>query len=870
MRISLSILAGLFFSLILQGVTPTTALLSRQPLRFEKNQGQPGARLQYLARGRGFELAVDSTQNELRFAASGRPAVTFRTRFAGARSAAKIDELDPLDARTSYFLGNRPDEWRAGVANFGKLQVTQIYRGVDLAFYGSAGTLEYDFVVHPGADPSVIRFEIDGARSLRVDRDGDLVLSAQSAEVRWKRPFLYQELGGEKKQIEGRFALHGRSVGFEIGGYDRKHALIIDPVLNYATYLGGAGDEGAKTIGVDGAGNIYIAGATTSSNLAVTKGVFQPAYGGGTNVEPGDAFVAKLNPGGQLLYMTYLGGTGDEGASSIAVDSAGDVYITGATTSVNFPTTTGVLQPKFGGSGGNACYTFGDAFVAKLNPAGSQLLYSTYLGGSLDDGGTAIAVDAAGNAYVAGATLSHNFPSTPGAYQPKFAGSGGEPGKPFCNGAPSFSAGDAFITKINPAGSSLVFSTYLGGTEDDLATTIALDSAQNIYVGGYTLSSNFPATAGAFQTASKGTDFQNEFFHTGDGFVAKLNSAGSALVYSTYLGGMGDDIVANLVVDSAGTAYITGSTSSPDFPVTSGAVQHTYGGYYTLPFLVEQLVGDAFVTRLNAAGTALLYSTYYGGSQNDSGMSVNVDSSGLIYLVGATDSLNLPTTSNATQRAFGGDSGQFNYYEVGDGFLAVIDPNSKTPVFSTYYGGSLDDGFGAAVLDGKGSIWITGNTISANFPVTPNAMQARFGGRGTVNGTALGGDAVVVQYYRLRLRSERGQRGELRQSTRSAGNLGHDFRNLSGYKHCQRDHFTSSRFFGRHFGDNEWHSSAAEFCGFHADQYPGTVGNGARPGDRHRDVRRYTLGSFSVHHRGDKPWNLHLWGQSRRGPESGL
>jgi len=739
-RASIAILASLIYSFGLQAATHSSALFSKLPLLFEKNEGQPSARLRYFARGTGFELALDSTHNQITFNGQGNAEVVLNTRFVGARSKATIEALDPSPARTSYFVGNQPDHWHADVTNFGKIRVNEIYRGVDLVFYGTGGTLEYDFVVQPGADLSSIRFEIDGAQSLRVGPSGDLVLSTKASELRWKSPVLYQELNGKRIEIEGGFELHGRSVSFRAGEYDHTRRLVIDPVLKYATFLGGDSNQAARAIGMDAAGNIYVAGGTSSPNLPVTKGVIQVAYGGGQT----DAFVAKLNPAGQLQYLTYLGGGGNDAALDVAVDSSGNAYVTGGTTSANFPTTAGVLQPKFGGFGGNSCFTFGDAFVTKLNPSGTQMVYSTYLGGVQDDFGTAVTVDSAGNAYVAGSTISPNFPITPGAYQTKFGGRGGQVGRPFCGGAPAFSGGDAFIAKINPTGSSLVFSTYLGGTLDDMANSIALDSQQNVYVGGATISMDFPTSAGAFQTAFHGSESQNQFFQSGDGFVTKLNSKGSALMYSTYLGGTGDDVVASLVVDSTGTAYITGSTSSQNFPVTSNAVQHSYGGYFSLPFLVEQLVGDAFVTRLNATGTALLYSTYYGGAQNDSGMGINVDSSGLIYLVGATDSSNFPITANATQKTFGGGGGQFTYYQTGDGFLAVIDPNSTKAVFSTFYGGNLDDGFGSAVLDGKGSIWLTGNTVSPNLPVTSNALQTTFSGGGPMN--AIGGDAIVVQY----------------------------------------------------------------------------------------------------------------------------
>lgn len=745
MRASLTILSAFLFSVSLQGAVQPSDLLARQPLLFEKNSIVSDKDIQYRARGLGFEFALSARENQISFTVPGHARETILTRFGGARASAKIEELDPAPVHINYLIGSEPNRWRRDIATFGKLRVNQIYPGVDLIFYGRNGSLEYDFVIHEGADPSQIRFEISGVRALKVDAEGNLVLSTNSAQVQWNHPVLYQEIAGGKQKVNGSFQVRGRLVTFHTGVYNHSLPLIIDPVLNYGSFVGGANSQGARAIGIDASGNVYIAGGTISTNMPVTKGAFQTAYGGGTGSESGDAFVAKFNPAGQLLYLTYVGGQADETATAIAVDGAGDAYITGFTTSADFPVTSGVVQHNFGGFGGNACYRFGDAFVTVLNPSGSQLMYSTYLGGTEDDAGAAITLDSAGDAYVAGMTLSPNFPTTTGAYQTQFGGYGGQLGKPFCNNAPAFYAGDAFVAKINPTGAAFLFSTYLGGTSDDAATAIAIDSTQNVYVAGATLSANFPTTTGAFQTTFHGSDPQNVFFTTGDAFISKLNTSGSSLVYSTYLGGSGDDSIFSLVVDSSGTAYVAGSTSSVNFPVTANAVQPMYAGYYILPELIEQLVGDAFVARLNSAGTALLYSTYFGGAENDSGLGVAVDASGLIYLTGATDSPNFPITANATQKTFGGDGGQLNYYGVGDGFLAVINPNSTTPVFSTFWGGTMDDAFASAVLDGKGDIWITGNTMSPNAPVTSNAFQSQYTG-GTSSGYAFGGTAILVEY----------------------------------------------------------------------------------------------------------------------------
>jgi uncharacterized protein (TIGR03437 family) len=740
----------------LQGAINYSDLLRNLPLRFEENRGQAPSPARYIARGPGYELRLESTRNLLLWTdPQGNNQASIETRFLGANSHARLRPQALLEAKTNYLIGNVPANWHREIPNYGEVRVAGIYPGIDLVFYGKSGAVEYDFVLRPGANPELIRFEISGAKSIRLTPDGDLVLPTRAGDACWRKPVLYQESERGRIPIDGTFELlGGKRVHFRVGAFDRHKALVIDPKLSYASYFGAPVEsevsfQNASAIGVDSSGNAYIAGITASNNLPVTAGVVQTAFGGSTlNIRYflGDAFVAKFTPSGMLSYVTYLGGSGDDAATGIAVDSAGDAYLVGITNSKDFPTTPGVLQRALKGSGGNSCVTFGDAFVAKLNPSGNQLLYSTYLGGSLDDFGWAIQIDAQGDAYVAGATLSSDFPVV-NAVQSILKGSGGEPGRPSCNGGPLFNAGDAFVAKLNPTATQLVFSTYLGGSLDDAALAIAVDPAQNIYVGGFTLSTDFPTTGGAFQTTFGGRDPINEFFNFGDGFVAKLSPSGATLAFSTYLGGSGDDVVYGMTSDRGGTVYITGSTSSPNFPTTSTAVQSAYGGYLSqeLPFLIEQNIGDAFVARMNPQGTKLIYSTYLGGSANDSGQAIAVDPSGLIYMAGWTDSKNFPVSANAMQPAFGGDSTSVrsNYLPSGDGFLAVIDPNATHPVYSTYLGGQYNDQLLGLALDTNGNIWTTGGTQSPNFPVTASAAQKSYTG----GAAALGGPNPTDPIY---------------------------------------------------------------------------------------------------------------------------
>jgi uncharacterized protein (TIGR03437 family) len=715
------------------------------PLAFERSGGDT-----YTARGPGYVFRVRAQDNVLTLYNSAvRGGVSLATRFVNSRADARVEATDQQVARRNYFVGNAPEKWRMGVSDYGNVRVSGLYRGVDLIFYGTAERLEYDFVVHPGSDPSAIQLEVQGADTVKIS-GGDLVLSANGQEVRWKAPVLYQDIAGQRVSVAGRFELRHNRVQFRVGRFDRRQELVIDPVLSYASYFGSTGSDSARAIGLDGAGNVYIAGTTTSPLLPVTASSFQSAYGGDTTDDfSGDAFVAKFNPAGAVQYVTFLGGRRDDLGLSLAVDRAGNAYVTGMTNSLDFPVTAGAFQTKFGGTGGNLCEILGDAFVTKLDPTGSKLLYSTYLGGARDEAGTAIAIDAAGNAFVTGFTISQNFPVTPGAYQTALAGLGQQLGKPYCGGAPWFNTGDAFVTKLNPAGSQLVFSTYLGGGADEFATTLALDGTGNVYVAGYTLSRDFPTTTGALQTTHKGSETQARFWTTGDGFVTKLSSTGASLLYSTYLGGTGDDSIVAIFPAADGTLWITGATTSRDFPLTSNALQKIYAGYDVLPFLIEQLIGDAFVAHLNGTGTALLYSTYLGGGQNDMGTSIAVDAAGLVYVVGFTDSPNFPLSGNALQKKMNGDGNNGNpYFKYGDGFVTVIDPASSRLVYSTYVGGNADDLLWALALDGNGGVWATGSTVSTDFPISANAVQSTYAGanRGS---SGFRGDALLIHYTAL-------------------------------------------------------------------------------------------------------------------------
>ncbi len=531
---------------------------------------------------------------------------------------------------------------------------------------------------------------------------GDLVLSAEGGEIAFHKPVVYQQRDGRRQPVSGAFALlANRSVGFKVGSYDHSQPLVVDPVLVYSTYLGGmnlAGDQG-NAIVVDKEGNAYLAGSTASKDFPLTKGAFQKVnrskfgvtafvtklnaagtaliystYLGGTQYDVAyalavdqfgnahiggfasspdfpvtkgafqtknygwngyggaNAFVSELNATGTaLVHSTYLGGSGNssfgEQVNGLVIDSLGNTYVTGSTTSADFPITKGAFQKTNHGAAGNLS---SDAFVTKLNPTLSGLIYSTFLGGSgydlTGDAGTALALDSEGNTYVAGYTNSTDFPVTKRAYQTKNRSKGYFFGK--ANG---------FITKLNAAGSALIYSTYLGGstnTSGDGVNALALDKFGNVYVAGLTSSDDFPVTAGAPQTTNKGFSIGNW-----TGFITKLNPAGSALVYSTYLGGGGGDSVNAIVVDAEGNTTVAGQTSSIDFPTTKGALQMTD----------KAPTNTAFVSRLNATGKGLLYSTFLGGTGDESAYAITADALGDVYVTGETNSKDFPVTKGAYQ-----------------------------------------------------------------------------------------------------------------------------------------------------------------------------------------------------------------------------
>lgn len=707
------------------------------PMSFEENQGQTAREVRYVAHGGRYELfltpqeaviALRPTKDldfspkhrsaylravrEQRRAAKAQTTTALRMRLEGANPEPQISGAERLPTRVNYFTGSDPKNWHTDVPAYARVKYTGIYPGVDLVFYGNQGRLEYDFVVAPGADPRAIQLKIDGARKMRVNAHGDLVLSVAEGEVEFQKPLIYQQVNGQKREIAGNYVVLGdHRVTFSVANYDRRERLILDPILNYSTYLGGSGTENYALpvgIAVDSAGDAFVAGETTSVDFPAGTNAGLVAN---PNPNLGASYVAELNPAGdQLLYTSYLIGTttslGD-GASSVAVDSTGKVYVAGVTFAAGFPSKNPLPY--------SADTTNGTCFVTKLDPTQSgagALVFSTYLGGTGGEYANGIAVDANEDAYVVGETFSTDFPVV-NAYQSTF------------NAANVNNAdGSAFLSKIDTANSTLVYSTYLSGNAANFATStlgfgdiaygVAADASNDAYVVGATTSNNstnFPSSTNANQLAPPGTN-------TGSVFVTKINTAGSgatSLLYSTYIAGSAQEIGYGIALGPNNVAYVTGPTDSNDFPTTAGAFDTAGTGS-----------GKAFVsvidTTKTGVGNSLVYSTPLGGGNGDTGYGIKVDSTGNAYVVGTTTSINFPGTNTGT--LLGGFQTTLKN-PSGSAFIAKLFPGGKGTadlLYSTYFGGTgngtnPDQGYGIAIdAANPPNAYITGQTYSTDLP----------------------------------------------------------------------------------------------------------------------------------------------------------
>jgi hypothetical protein len=668
------------------------------PVHFEINEGQTDPRVRYLSRTDSYQLFLEATAATMKLrcqsanksnvdekhanrkskrAVEAEKHIAIRMQLIGANAAAKVEGLDKQPGVSNYLIGKDKSKWRHGVAHYSKVKISSVYPGIDLIYYGKQRQIEHDFVISPGASPNKIRFSLEGAKKLSIDPKGNLLITLpDGGNVQLSNPHIYQVIKNKEATIKGGYVLHGKNqVGFKLAAYNKAHTLTIDPEIIYSTFLGGTNSNTVNAIAVDANGNAFVTGATTSSNFPTTEG---PAYNGDQ-----DAFVTKLNPSGTaLIYSTYLGGSADDGGDSIAIDALGQAYVVGGTTSVNFPTNNAYQSTK-----PTASTEDSDAFLTVLDPSGLFILYSTYFGGTGDDSAIGIALYKNGLVYIAGQTLSVDLPSTLGAYQTTSGGNA-----------------DGFVAEFDTVSvggpSSLIFSTYLGGSNDDMLLGIDIDGSGSPYVVGNTTSANYPITPNAFQSTLNGGN---------DILVTRLNSTGNLLLYSTYFGGSNVDFGFAIDVTSPSHVYITGFTASSDFVTSPGAFQPSFGGS-----------SDAFAVQLNclaSGASSLVYSTYLGGSGDDDGAAIRIDSSGGAIIAGNTTSFDFPTTPDS-----------FTPSGSEDLFILRLNVPGTSLSYSTYFGGdNFDEVFGVDV-DRNGNVYVVGQTFSfdGSFPITPGAFQTFF------------------------------------------------------------------------------------------------------------------------------------------------
>ncbi len=710
--VRVAVFSGLLLTLpALLGAAPAriTQVYAKTPLRFEANSGQADARVKFLSRGLGYTIFLTPTEavlslNKTENGKTIRSVV--RMRPLGANRAPEITGLGVLPGKTHSFTGNDPARWRTGLSSLAKVRYESVYPGIDLVYYGNQNLLEYDFVVAPGADPNRIRLGFEGASGLRIDEGGNLVLQTSGGDIVQHKPVVYQEFCGVRRLLPGRYVRAGKNqIGFEVARYDRSKPLVIDPALSYSTFLGGSLTDQAFGITIDSTGNAYVTGTTASADFP----------GGGAAGGGADAFVSKLNPTGtSLLFTTILGGNAADQGERIVLNGSGSIYLTGRTASTNFPTMNAYDASHNGGD---------DVFAARLDSAG-VLQYSTYYGGAGADHGFGIAVDSAGSMHLTGRTTSDatTFPLSANAFDAIFGGSG---------------VPDVFVAKINPAlsgSAQLVYSTYLGGSSDDQGRGIVVDSADKPYVTGFTGSLGFPITPGCpgitclmppVQGAKAGVAT------VADAFVSKLDpdalTGPTSLVYSTFLGGTPTDQGMDLALDASGV-YVTGITSSTasTFPGTStSTVQPVYGGG----------VNDGFITKMNLTLSALIYSTYNGGTAVDEGRAISIDGMGNAYAGGLT-------LSGAT---FPAVNPLPNVGASSEAWVTKVNAAGTSRDFSSRFGGSLTDRAFDLAVSASGDIYVTGETAGGTFPTTAGAYQTVYGGNALDAWVAKIGSAVNQQ-----------------------------------------------------------------------------------------------------------------------------
>lgn len=700
--------AGMAWMLVASaGATPGMA----QPaagLMFVENVGQFDAPARFQTLGGPAVLSVSG--NALRFTLLEQPpapdspaptpddlpatvpeqGVNIQLSFVNANPAAVLEPFNRLDTRVSYFTGNNPANWYVDAPVWGGVRYVDLYPGINLELTGKNGRLTPRLVVSDPAGNSAdmsaqatsplsqVAIQVEGANSVSIDSNGQLRLSTGLGEL--ALPLLSVEQAGMQAasvmapRLEGNVVRQPFTTRSGPPAAEMQAAGALD--LLYSTFLGGSGNlDAGRDIAVDAAGHAYISGQAYSG-FPTTPGAFDTSIEG---VE-GDAFVARLSPDGSTLeFATFLGGSDFDTALSIVLDNAGTVYLGGYTVSTDFPVTPGVFDSTYQG--------YSEAYVAHFNADGTALLYSTFLGGSNADLGWSIAVDSAGSAYITGFTESPDFPTTPGAFDTTLA-----------------EWYDIFVAKLSPDATTLEYGTLVGGNSADYSFGgIAVDSAGNAYVSGYTHSTDFPVTPGAFDTT----------YNSQEAFIFKLNPTGSDMVYATFLGGSSAEYAQGTTVDAAGYVYVTGTTSSEDFPVTPDALDSSLD----TPFAIAS---DVFVAKLAPDGSTLDYATYLGGQNDDVGYDLKLDGNGNIYITGETSSPDFPTTPGAYDTVCNSCNRPIPLPDI---FIARLGADGRTLAYATFMGGNNIERSYALGIDAAGIAYVTGNTFSTGFPVSPSAFD---------------------------------------------------------------------------------------------------------------------------------------------------
>jgi hypothetical protein len=665
-------------SLLLSALTfaaPSSQMVANLPVTFEPNLGQTDAQVRYLARGSGYVAYITDQGTVLSLDSQQGKRAVLQLTLQGGRAVPS--GMKALPSHSNYFLR---DHSITGVPNFAAVESQDVWPGIDLVYHADRQRMEYDFRISPGTKVDRARVVIGGAESLTIAGNGDLVVHTAAGDLVQHRPIAYQiSPSGQRTNVAVAYLVDGNVFGFKVGDYDHTRSLIIDPTLSYSTYLGGNSADEAFSVAVDSTGHAYVTGSSESTNFPLKGGLgFTHSNGCPTT------FVTKFAPDGKsLVYSTYLGNGCFNTGSAIAVDRFGNAYVVGTTQDQNFPANEiGPQSPN------------GNAFAAKINPAGNVLVYAVKFGGSSLNSATAkaLAIDSSGNAYITGFTGSADFPVTPKAFMRTY---------------PSGASEVAFVAKLNFSGTAFVYASFYGAHHQTVGNGIGIDGSGNAYITGFT-NTTVPTTAASLMPnkPAKTCPERPGPCQGRSAFAAKFNSTGSALVYATYLAGNGDD-VGNGIAVASGFAYVTGQTFSTNFPTTAGAFRRTAPGN-----------GDAFVTKLNPSGASLAYSTYLGGQATDEGRSIAVNSSGQAHVTGATTAKTFPV-KNAFQSTFGGTQ---------DGFLTKFAADGRSLLYSTYFGGDRQDAANSVRLDGAGNAYVVGSTSSANFPTTAGAFQRTQGG----------------------------------------------------------------------------------------------------------------------------------------------